>query len=129
MSERKVLAQYGERRKALVVEKAFVETIKKEFEIDEEIIVQKFDHQWEAYVDINSMIEGVMENLGKKCFQERTKKPKYIACKRTKRKQNIIFCVHSFMKCDKNRYKIHNVTFQSLITRLKLCGNSKCELQ
>ena len=34
-----------------------METIKKEFEIDEEIIVQKFDHQWEAYVDINSMIE------------------------------------------------------------------------
>ncbi|XP_044184637.1 uncharacterized protein LOC114968241 isoform X3 [Acropora millepora] len=57
MSERKVLVQYGESRKALVVEKAFVETIKKEFEIDEEIIVQKFDHEWEEYVDINSMTE------------------------------------------------------------------------
>ena len=40
-----------------MVEKAFVETIKKEFEIDEEIIVQKFDHEWEEYVDINSMTE------------------------------------------------------------------------
>ena len=34
-----------------------METIKKEFEIDEEIIVQKFDHEWEEYVDINSMTE------------------------------------------------------------------------
>lgn len=49
--------QYGESRKALVVEKAFVETIKKEFEIDAEIIFQKFDHEWEEYVDINSMTE------------------------------------------------------------------------
>lgn len=49
--------QYGESRKALVVEKAFVETIKKEFEIDAEIIVQRFDHEWEEYVDINSMTE------------------------------------------------------------------------
>ena len=40
-----------------MVEKAFVETIKKEFEIDEEIFVQKFDHEWEEYVDINSMTE------------------------------------------------------------------------
>ena len=31
-----------------------METIKKEFEVDEEIIVQKFVHQ---YVDINSMTE------------------------------------------------------------------------
>ena len=50
-----VLVQYGKSRKALVVEKPFVETIKKEFEIDEKIIVQKFDHVWEGYVDINSM--------------------------------------------------------------------------
>ena len=32
-----------------MVEKAFVETIKKELEIDEKIIVQKFDHEWEEY--------------------------------------------------------------------------------
>ena len=36
--------QYGESRKTLVVEKDFVEIVKEEFEIDEEIIVQKFDN-------------------------------------------------------------------------------------
>ena len=30
------------------IKKAFVETIKKEIEINEEIIVQKFDHEWEG---------------------------------------------------------------------------------
>ena len=52
-----------------MVEKAFVETIKKEFEIDEEIIVQKFDHEWEEYVDINSMTE-VEDRSNASCYSK-----------------------------------------------------------
>ena len=31
--------------------------------------------------------------------------------------QTMVFCVQSFVKCEINRYKIHNASFQILITR------------
>ena len=47
-------------RKVFAIDETFATTGKKEFEIDvhEEIIVQKFDSEWQEYVDIDDL-EGV----------------------------------------------------------------------
>ena len=54
--------QYGESRRALVVEENFMQLVKKEFEIQEEVIVQKFETEWQEYVDVKSVTE--IESLG-----------------------------------------------------------------
>ena len=46
----------------IIIDETFATTVKKEFEIDvhEEIIVQKFDSEWQEYVDIDDL-EGVKD--------------------------------------------------------------------
>ena len=53
----KVLVQYGERQKVLVLNDTFQSVVKKEFGIDSEetIVLQCFDEEWGKYLDI----EGV----------------------------------------------------------------------
>ena len=53
----KVLVQYGERRKVLVLSDTFASVVKKEFDIDSEetIVLQGFDEEWGEYLDIEEV--------------------------------------------------------------------------
>jgi len=53
----KVLVQYGERRKVLVLGDTFQSVVKKEFGIDSEetIVLQRFREEWGEYLDIEEV--------------------------------------------------------------------------
>ena len=60
-----VLVEFGERRKVLSVEEGncLVKLIKDAFGIGGEILLQKFDKEWEEFIDVDS--SAVVEDKSK----------------------------------------------------------------